>query len=163
MFKKLKKHKLSLFLLAMVCMLSVYYILMPNEDVNAPVANIPDGITRYQEFAEMRLEIIDERNILVNEYEEKIIAAEVSLDDTTKYVNEINNITNLTGKEVYIEEIVMNLGYEDCLVYLVNENNLAVNILSDKFDVSDYEDIALAAIEEFGERVLVTVTLVKSS
>ena len=60
MLKKLKKHKLSLFLLAMVCMLSVYYIFMPGDDeINAPVSGV-EGETRYQEFAKMRLDIIEE-------------------------------------------------------------------------------------------------------
>ena len=94
MLKKLKKHKLSLFLLAMVCMLSVYYILMPTEDdLNAPVAKI-EGESRNEEFAKMRLDIIDERKEEVALYEAKIVDVTTSLADVEKYVLEIENVSN---------------------------------------------------------------------
>ncbi len=163
MFKKIKKHKLSLFLLAMVCMLSVYYVMMPEEnDPNAPVANIPDGQIRYQEFAEMRLEIIDERNTMVASYEAKIVEAK----DTAlleEYILEINNISTLTEKEVYLEGIIMNLGYEDCLVYLLEDGILKISVLTDSLSIKEFNEIGLIAIEEFGTDTDVKLNVVKSS
>ena len=163
MFKKLKKHKLSLFLLAMVCMLSVYYIMMPNDkDPTLPVGDTGTGDTRYQEFAEMRLEIIDERNEQVAAYEAKIVDATVSIDDKNEYVLEIQTLQTLTEKEVYVEGVIMNLGYEDCLVYL-SADALHISVLAEKFEVSDYIEVALLAKEEFGKNTLVKVSLVLSS
>lgn len=160
MFKKIKKHKLSLFLLAMVCMLSVYYILMPNDnEVDVPVSNI-DGETRYQEFAKMRLEIIAERNEEVLLYETKIVDQSVSIDDVSKYVIEIETIQKTTEREVYIEGIIINLGYEDCLVYLDEFNKLHISVLAKKFEIKDYIEVALLAKDEFGASTVVTVNLV---
>ena len=163
MFKKIKKHKLSLFLLAMVCMLSVYYVMMPEEkDPAAPVGNIPEGETRYQAFAEMRLEIIDERNAMVMSYEALIVEAK----DTAlleEYILEINSISSLTEKEVYLEGIIMNLGYEDCLVYLAEIGYLIVSVLADSLTKAEFNEIGLIAIEEFGEDAQLKLDIVKSS
>ena len=89
MFKKIKKHRLSLLLLAMVAMLSVYYVLMPQDGPLAPVGGDGDTNTRYQDFAEMRLLILDERNKEVALYEAKITEATVSLNDIEEYILEI--------------------------------------------------------------------------
>lgn len=163
MFKKLKKHKLSLFLLAMVCMLSVYYILMPSDDdLNAPVSGV-EGETRYQEFAKMRLDIIDERNEEVAIYEAKIVDVTTSITDIERYVVQIESIQAKTEKEVYIEGIIVNLGYEDSLVYLDETGNLYISVLTEKFDVKDYIEVAMLAKDEFGSKTLVTVNLVLES
>ena len=164
MLKKLKKHKLSLFLLAMVCMLSVYYILMPDDSkVDAPVGGESEGEARYQVFAQMRLEIIDERNEAVALYESKITDATVSITEVEEYVVEIETIMQITEKEVFMEGVIMNLGYDDCLVYLDENKNLYISVLSEKFEVADYIEVALLAKDEFGKNTLVTVNLVTES
>jgi hypothetical protein len=160
MLKKLKKHKLSLFLLAMVCMLSVYYILMPTDsDPNLPVSKI-EGEVRNEEFAKMRLDIIDERNTEVALYESKIVDVTTGLEDIERYVLEIEKVQAITEREVYIEGVIINLGYEDSLVYLDEFENLHISVLADKFDVKDYIEVALLAKDEFGSKTLVTVNLV---
>ena len=107
MFKKFKKHRLSLFLLAMVAMLSVYYVLMPEEGPSAPVDSSPDGFIRYQQFGQMRLEIIDERNSQVSVYESKLVDATVSVTEKENYIVEITNLTTLTEKEVFLESMII--------------------------------------------------------
>lgn len=160
MFRKIKKHKLSLFLLAMVAMLSVYYVLMPQDGPTAPVSGDSGGVVRYQDFAQMRLEILDERNTQVASYEAKIIEATVSLTDKEEYIMEIETLTTLTEKEVYLETVIVNLGYEDSLVYLA-EGVLNISVLANSFTVEDYVEVALIAKEEFGKDTLVVVNLVK--
>ena len=162
MFKKFKKHRLSLFLLAMVAMLSVYYILMPEEGPAAPVDSTPDGFIRYQQFGQMRLEIIDERNSQVAVYEEKITQATVSLTEVENYILEINSLTELTEKEVFLESVIIDMGFEDSLVYL-EESVLTISVLAEKFSVEEYVEIATVAKEEFGEKTLVVVNFINSS
>jgi hypothetical protein len=109
MLKKLKKHKLSLFLLAMVCMLSVYYILMPQDDEpNLPVSKI-EGETRNEQFAKMRLDIIDERNTEVALYESKIVDVTTGLADIERYVLEIEKVVAITEREVFIEGVILQI------------------------------------------------------
>ena len=163
MLKKFKKHRLSLLLLAMVAMLSVYYVLMPQDDPLAPVGAQPSGNVRYQDFAEMRLEITDDRNSQVAQFEAKIVDATVSLTDVENFILEIETITSLTEKEVYLESVVINLGFEDSLIFLDEDNVLNVSVLAEKFSVEEYIEIATIAKEEFGKDTLVVVNFINSS
>jgi hypothetical protein len=125
--------------------------MMPTDnDPNLPVGDVTDGVTRYQEFAELRLEILDERNEQVALYEAKITDASVSVDEMDLYVSEIQTLTTLTEKEVYVEGVIMNLGYEDCLVYLDENDMLIISVLATEFDKSDFLEVNLLAKEEFG-------------
>ncbi len=161
MFKKMKKHRLSLLLLAMVAMLSVYYVLMPEDDPIAPVAG-GEGEVRYQDFAQMRLEILDERNSQVALFEEKIVDATVSMKDIEEYILEIETLTTLTEKEVFLEKVITTLGFEDSLVYLENDV-VNVSVLADSFSVDEYIEIATIVKEEFGKNTLVVVNFINSS
>lgn len=163
MFKKIKKHRLSLLLLAMVAMLSVYYVLMPQDGPLAPVGGDGDTNTRYQDFAEMRLLILDERNKEVALYEAKITEATVSLNDIEEYILEIETISTLTEKEVYLESIIVGLGFTDTLCYLDEENVLNVSLLTDSFTKEEYVEIAIIAKEEFGLDTIVKLNTIKLS
>lgn len=158
MLKKIKKHRLSLLLLALVGMLSVYYVLLPGEGDVPPVSGIHDGNTRYQDFAEARLEIIDERNKEVALVEAKITQATVSISELEEYLLEIETITKLTEKEVSLETMVVELGYEDSLVFLSN-NIVYITVLSDKFSEAEYITINKLAKAEFGKNVIVKVEI----
>lgn len=158
MLKKIKKHRLSLLLLALVGMLSVYYVLLPGEGDVPPVSGIHDGNTRYQDFAEARLEIIDERNKEVALVEAKITQATVSISELEEYLLEIETITKLTEKEVSLETMVVELGYEDSLVFL-SDNIVYITVLSDKFSETEYITINKLAKAEFGKNVIVKVEI----
>lgn len=162
MFKKFKKHRLSLFLLAMVAMLSVYYVLMPDDGPAAPVGAEPGGFERYQQFGQMRLEIIDERNSQVAVYESKITEATVSITEVENYLLEIATLTTLTEKEVFLESVIVDLGFEDSLVYF-EDNVLTISVLSEKFTANEYIEIAKASKEEFGAETLVVVNFIDSN
>lgn len=159
MFKKIKKHRLSLFLLAMVAMLSVYYVLMPQGEVDAPVVSEPDGFTRYEDFAKIRLALATERNEEIKSFENKIVDKSVSVVLIEQYIKEIDEITKLTEKEVYLESVIVDLGYEDSLV-VIEENVLNVSVLGETFTVEEYIEVAKLAKEEFGKDVLVVVNLI---
>lgn len=163
MLKKLKKHRLSLFLLAMVGMLSVYYVMMPGDSPTVPVLNDSSGgIVRYSDFAEARLSILDERKAEVATYESKIIDKSVALTDVEDYILEINAITKLTEKEVYLESIIINLGFEDSLVFK-DADVINISVLADEFTVSEYIEINKLAKAEFGNDVIVLVNFINSS
>jgi hypothetical protein len=155
MFKKVKKYRVSLFLLALVAMLSVYYVMTPGDTgPSAPVDSIT-GDERYQEFAEMRLRIIDERNEQVALYETKIIEASTQ-SVVEEYMLEIDAITTLTEKEVSVEEIIMHEGYEDVLVYY-SDGYIYVSIITDEMDATVFYDVAVAAKGVFGNNTKVQV------
>ena len=156
MFKKIKKYRVSLFLLALVAMLSVYYVMIPaDSSPSAPVDNIV-GDERYDEFAEMRLRILDDRNVAVATYEAKIIEAS-SQDVIEQYMLEIDAITELTEKEVLVEETIMHAGYEDVLVFY-EDGMVYVSILIEEWDTSVFYDVKLATNEVFEDAKLKITT-----
>lgn len=159
MFKKIKKHRLSLFLLALVMMLSVYYVLMPQAEVDAPVVSEPSGFTRYEDFAKIRILVSTERNEEIKSFEDKLVEKSVSVILIEEYIKEIDELVKLTEREVYFESVVVDLGYEDSLV-VVEENVLNISVLAEAFTVTEYIEIAKLAKEEFGKDVLVVVNLV---
>ena len=162
MINKIKKNKLPLFLLALVMMLSIYYVTLENDsEIEKPVGNLDATVeTRYQEFAEGRLSILSSRDEAVAELESKITSASVSIAEIETYVEQIENITTLTEQEVYMESLIMGMGYEDALVYLQETNNLTISVLASEFGVNDYITIAKSAKEQFGNSTLVTVNVV---
>lgn len=162
MFKKVKKHKLSLFLLAMVAMLSVYYVLMPEDGPTAPVLTPPAGEVRYQEFAEMRLEILGDRNMMVASYEAKITDATVSLAEVETIILEIETITSLTEKEVFLEKVIKNLGYEDSFVYL-EDRIVNISVLAEEHTPEDFIEIATLAEAEFGTNNKISIIFINTS
>ena len=165
MLKRLKRNKLPLFLLALVMMLSIYYVTLDDEsDIEAPVGNLEGNVvSRYQEFAEERLAILSSRDETVNSLEAKISEASVSVNDVENYIQEIEKITSLTEQEVYLESLITDMGYDDALVYLKEANNLTISVLTDNFTVDDYIAIAKTAKTEFGNQTLVTVNVVTDS
>lgn len=156
MLKKIKKHRLSLLLLAVVGMLSVYYVLLPSEGPVPPVSGVHEGNLRYQEFAEARLEITGERNNQVALVEAKITDATISVNELEMYLLEIDEIISLTEKEVGLESLVNDLGYEDCLVFL-DDTVLYITVLAEKFTVEEYITINKIAKEEFGKNIIVSI------
>jgi transcription antitermination factor NusG len=73
---------------------------MPTDsDPNLPVSKI-EGEVRNEEFAKMRLDIIDERNTEVALYESKIVDVTTGLEDIERYVLEIEKVQAITEREV---------------------------------------------------------------
>lgn len=162
MFKKIKKHRLSLFLLAMVMMLSVYYVLMPTDEGSLPVDGGDTNFVRYQQFGQLRLEIIDERATEVALYQSKISEATVSVSEKEEYMLEIEVLANLTEKEVSLEQEVILLGYEDTLVFF-DDGILNISVLNDGSTKEETVQIILIAKEAFKEASKVMVNFIDTS
>lgn len=113
----IKKNKLPLFLLAVVMMLSAFYIIAPKNDGSLPSGGgglDPTPTNSY--FAEERLNILDERSTIINELESQIASGDLSVVQITNALEEINRIMNLKYLEVELETAIVSLGYEDVLI-----------------------------------------------
>lgn len=163
MFKKIKKHRLSLFLLALVAMLSVYYVMMPTADDTSLVGGEGESEVRYQEFAELRLEILSDRKSQVAIYEAKITETTTSIKEVEACLLEIETITSLTENEVNFEKTVINLGYEDSLVFLSGTDLNIMVLTEEKYTNEKFVEIALLGKEMFGTDVYVSVNFVNPS
>ncbi len=155
----IKKNKLSLFLLAVVMMLSIYYINMPNE-TSKPTGS-EDVVTKYPEFAQMRLEILEKREALVSEFENVLASSTTTNTDKNEAYLSMQEVLELTENEVLIETFIMDLGYLDCLVQH-DEDVINVYILNYVFTYEQTEEIYILVSEVFGIDTQIYIKPVKN-
>ncbi len=131
----IKRNKLSLFLFAIVAMLTVYYINLP-EDVTPKEY---ESGTRYQPFIDERSNIVVSRSLELEELEASIASLENSDTDIKKY--EI--ISGLTEREIALEEDLRDYGYTDCLICISVNNDyqipdITVKVYDEKMSKNSY-------------------------
>ncbi len=151
----IKKNKLSLFLLAVVMMLSVYYINMPGDEVSAPTVG-ENVTTKYPEFAVMRLELLESREEMVAEYENVLASASTTDDDKIEAYASMQEILELTEQEVLAESFVLNLGYLDCFVEN-SDKNITVHIINYIDSYEEYEEVSMIMYSVFGKNIKVSI------
>ncbi len=147
----IKRNKLSIFLLAVVMMLSVYYINMPDSSVGDAPSSSDSVVTRYPDFALSRLELLEEREAQVALFEEVLASAEYSTSEKDIAYTAMQELLGYTEKEVLAEKIVCDLGYVDSFVsYDASTDIVNVEILNYVFEYLAYEELTMKIIEVFG-------------
>lgn len=155
----LKKNKLSLFLLAVVMMLTIYYVNMPNQkEPELPVDNTPVE-ERYAAFAERRLSLIEQRNDAIVELEVVLSDENISLSEKEKALNDLYEMMALTEKEILTEASIVGMGFEDAIV-VFTEKEIKIEILTAEFTPAEYLAVARAVKAHFGKAYFVSVTKV---
>ncbi len=137
MFKK----TLPIFLLALVVVLSVFYIKQIGNDV--PSGSLDDGgniNTISTEFAQKRLEVLEERTQVICDLEASIAAGNLENTDIAVIVDEINKLYYLKYTEVELEDAISILGYDECLVIIANFD---VNVSVSSSEISAKEFIQI--------------------
>ncbi len=156
----LRKNKIPLLLLAVVVMLSIFYIQQTkNQSPTTPVNG--GGITgevKYSEYASLRLNLLEVRNEEINQLEAKIAAGNLTSAELETTVASINQIYNLKYSEVDLENQIISLGYDDVFVCTTGKN-IKINILTDDFTTDDFVTVALLAKEKFARNYAVSVQL----
>lgn len=158
----LKKNKLPILLLAVVVMLSIFYIKQPGNDTDTPVGG--DGTitdTRYAEFAEERLALLQKRTENIATLEATIAAGSLSSSEIADVVSQINMIYNVQYTEVELENAIMAMGYDDALVCVIG-TDINIDILTNEFTTSDFVSVALAAKEKFNKSYAVKISVVNN-
>ena len=127
-----KKLKLPILLLAVVVMMSVFYI----HESKQPTVPVDNGdnqqeVTLNPEYAEARLANIEEVSLLIEEKEKKIAAGNLNVNEIEIINNEIEFLRETKLKEVALEEMLIEaLSFEDVLVILEDEY-LVIDIYTD--------------------------------
>ncbi len=152
----LKRNKLSIFLVLVVVGLTIYYVSIPNKDVK-PTSSPSVVETRYQLYAQTRFDMLEQRNEEINSYEE-VVSQVSTVDDEVKLtaIEKINDLKQLTEREIALEKQITTLGYEDSLV-IVSDKNCNVKILSNSFSIDEYIDVALLIKGEFGNECTISI------
>lgn len=150
-----KKLRLPILLLAVVVMLSIFYIKEAQNNPETPVnGDSYNTSTLNPEFTEARLLSIEEVNTKVSELEASISSGDLSASEVLEVTAEINNIKDIKHKEVSLETTLMEANNYDDVLVLLGDEYLVVDVYTeDEIPTSTFIEIALLAKESFGNEV----------
>lgn len=157
-----KKLRLPILLLAVVVMMSIFYIheaRKTNEPVSAP--NLETTSTN-PEYAEARMKSIEEVNALIEESEAKIASGKLTVNEIEKETALIASLRQTKMNEIALEEMIMaSLNFEDVLV-LLEDNYVVIDVYTkEELTKATFISISRLAKEKFNNDY--TVKLSKSS
>lgn len=155
----LKKSILPIFLLAMVVVLSVFYIKKTTSDDSKEVSN-PGEQTVLSTFASKRLEILDLRSVMIDKLEEEIASGSLTTLEIEAKVNEINDLYYLKYTETSLEDAICELGFKDSLV-MIEDKNVSILIIDDELTAEDFINVAGAVKAELGNGYKVNLETLK--
>lgn len=155
----LKKSILPIFLLAMVVVLSVFYIKKTTSDDSKEVSN-PGEQTVLSTFASKRLEILDLRSVMIDKLEEEIASGSLTTLEIEAKVNEINDLYYLKYTETSLEDAICEFGFKDSLV-MIEDKNVSILIIDDELTTEDFINVAGAVKAELGNGYKVNLETLK--
>lgn len=117
-----KKLRLPILLLAVVVMMSIFYIHEANKTLEPVAGDDLDAITTNPEFAEARISSIDEVNALIEEAEAKIASGTLTVAEIITQNKLIESLRQTKIDEIALEEMIMaSLNFDDVLVLLEDD------------------------------------------
>ena len=158
-----KKIKLPILLLAVVIMLSIFYVKEANKETNTT----PTNGTEYEEtslnpeFTEARILNIQETNAEIQKLEDQIACGNLSALKVSELTTQIEALKEINHKEVSLEEaIIDSKKYADVLV-LYEEDGVVIGVYTaETVSTSDFIDIVKLARNGFGRSCKVTLNTV---
>lgn len=150
-----KKLRLPILLLAVVVMLSIFYIKEAQKTPDVPVDGDSYNTSSLNpEFTEARLLSINEVNEKVRELEESISSGNLSAAEVLDVTAQINEIKDIKHKEVSLENALIEANNYDDVLVVLGEEYLVVDVYTESEIGSDkFIEIALLAKESFGSDV----------
>ncbi len=157
-----KKLRLPILLLAVVVMMSIFYIheaRNTDEPVSAP--NLQTTSTN-PDYAEARIKSIEEVNALIEESEAKIASGQLSAVEIEKENALITSLRQNKVNEIALEEMIMaSLDFDDVLVLLEGDFIVVDVYTEEELTKATFISISRLAKEKFSSSY--TVKLSKSS
>lgn len=154
-----KKLKLPILLLAVVIMLSIFYIkeakVTPTEPAGGDSLNTS---TLNPDFTEARLLSIEEANAQIKEWEEAIASGSMTATEVKETTVKISNLKQIKHQEVALEETLIELNNYDDVLVLLGEEYLVIDIYTEEdIAVAKFIEMAKLAKESFGSDCKVKV------
>lgn len=145
-----KKLRLPILLLAVVVMLSIFYIQEANQVSEPAGGSSLDTSTTNAEYAEARLKSIEETQLQIEEAEAKIASGTLSVQEIEQQNDLIRSLKELKVNEIALEEMIMAaLDYEDVLV-LLEEDYLIIDVFTEEpLTVATFISVSRLAKEKF--------------
>ncbi|MDE6946905.1 MAG: hypothetical protein K2P14_06970 [Anaeroplasmataceae bacterium] len=159
-----KKLRLPILLLAVVVMMSIFYIHeanKPTEPVGSPSL---DTSTTNPDYAEARMKSIDEVNALISEAEAKIASGTLTVAQIEAENALITSLRQNKINEIALEEmIITSLEFEDVLV-LLEDGVLVIDVYtSEELTKETFVKITRLAKEKFDTNYTVKLSATSNS
>lgn len=158
-----KKLSLPILLLAVVVMLSIFYIKEADKTSDPVAGPSLEQTTTNADYAEARLQSITEVNALILECEQKIASGKLSMDEVLEQNEMISSLKETKINEIALEEMIMaSLDYDDVLV-LLEGDYLMIDIYTDEeLTVATFIKVSRLAKEKFPNDVTVKLSSTSS-
>ncbi len=159
-----KKLRLPILLLAVVVMMSIFYIHEANKTTEPVGSPSLDTTTTNPEFAEARMKSIEEVNALIEESEAKIASGKLSVAEVEKENARITSLRQTKIDEIALEEMLMaSLNFEDVLV-LLEDNYIVIDVYTEEeLTKATFISISRLAKEKFNSNYTVKVSTTSDS
>lgn len=159
-----KKIRLPLLLLAVVIMLSIFYIKEAQNQVDEPVdgSNL-EVSTLNPDFTEARLLGIEQTNEMIQELESSIVSGTLTAVEVEAVQAEIEYLKNVKYQEASLEESIIEINNYDDVLVLLGDEYLVIDIYTDEdITTTKFVDLAVMAKSIFGNETNVKVKTTSS-
>ena len=158
-----KQNLWFLTLFSLILVLSVYYITMPNDLVLKNTKKVVEQskmkkakVKKTNELEAMRVSLEEEREELTTTLKEQLTNKDLTADEKNNAYEQLKYLNGLKGKEEKLENKIKDNLKIDSFVKIDN-SNISVVAISDKYDKVLANDIMRTIQEEYQERVFTTV------
>lgn len=160
-----KKLRLPILLLAVVVMLSIFYIKEAQNNPNTPVNGDSYNTSSLNpDFTEARLLSLEEVDTKVSELEASISSGDLSASEVLEITNQINSIKDIKHKEVSLENALIEANNYDDVLVLLGEEYLIVDVYTEEeITTQTFIEIAIMAKESFGSDVNIKLKTTNNS
>jgi len=154
-----KKLKLPILLLAVVIMLSIFYIKEANNNSADPVSGDDlNASSLNPDFTEARLLSLEEANNEIDELEASIASGTLTAVEVQQTTAKISQLKNIKHQEASLEETLIEMNNYDDVLVLLGEESLVIDIYTeDDITVAKFIELARLAKTNFGSDTIVKV------
>mgnify|MGYP000916640978 FL=1 len=152
--------KVTIFMIVMIVMLSIYYFALPNNSDKNTTTTKDKGqqVVKSEEFEQLRAELSDKRHDMIVSLQGVLAQADVDIEQKNNVIETIQQIHLLSQNEALLETKLINtMGYSDVFVEAA-DNVISVSVYIDTLSIEEVNDIILMTKTEFGNNVEVIVS-----
>lgn len=159
-----KKLRLPILLLAVVVMMSIFYIHEANKTTEPVGSPSLDTSTTNPDYAEARMKSIEETNALIEEAEAKIASGTLTVGQVEEENLKIAILRQTKLNEIALEEMIMAaLEYDDVLV-LLEDDILVIDVWTEEeLTKASFISISRLAKEKFDSNYIVKLSATSSN
>ncbi|MBQ8891357.1 MAG: SpoIIIAH-like family protein [Bacilli bacterium] len=156
-------------LTSLALVLSVYYITMPNElllsnnsniinkDSVVDKVNVNTNIETSDLITSMRVDLDEERNLLVNELQGKLSDSKLTVDEKNEIYEDLRYLSQISSKESMLEAKIKDEFKLDSFIK-IKDDTISVVIKSSNHDKNLALNIMKSISEEFSEKMYISVS-----